>query len=129
VEFDGRRFVVGVTRASERTTLDSLDIDRSLRVLAELRRATAGWKIWDAELVKVARLIMERKLSPAKVAELIETVIVRRRTLPEGHKFYPRNPGALFLTSVKRELKASRGIEWSHLHSDARDDEETSHGR
>lgn len=111
MSFDAGKFAATLTRKSERRSVDSLDVDKAFAVVAELNRYVGRWGVYEAVQVKIARAIVERKVSPVRVAEIIEATIIRLR-LPEGHKHRPRNPGAYFVTSVKEELSRN-GHAWN----------------
>jgi hypothetical protein len=116
MEFDPGRWAANVTRLSERASLDSLDVDKAFKVAAELKALIGAWGVYAEVQLHIARLIVERDISPRKVAEIIETTMIRHRQpelLPDGTRNKKRvgNRGAYLVTSIKREL-ASKGIPW-----------------
>jgi hypothetical protein len=116
MQFQSGRWAANVTRISERRSLDSLDVDRVMAVAAELKKYVGGWGVMDVALVKIARFIVERQLSPARVGEIIEATMIRLR-LPAGHKYKPNNPGGYFMASIKKELEL-RGHSWNRRDGD-----------
>lgn len=110
ISFDAGRWAAQVTRISERGSLDSVDVDRVFDTARELRPFLEKWGVFERVQVKIARMIVERDLSPRKVGEIIETTIIRQR-LEKHHKHYVRNPGGFFIASVKNELER-KGLSW-----------------
>ncbi|MFO0791935.1 MAG: hypothetical protein U0805_20935 [Pirellulales bacterium] len=110
MSFHSGKFAQELSRASERKSLDSLDVDRVFVVARELRRYVRAWNVFDEAIVRIARGIVERRVSPVRVAEIIEATMIRLR-LPAGHKHRPRNPGAYFMVSVKKEFERA-GFPW-----------------
>jgi hypothetical protein len=111
MQFEHGSWATKVRRLSELKGLDSLGVDNTMKVASEIRRYVGPWGVWDRTIVKIARLIVERKISPVKVGELIETTLVRLR-LPREHKHYPKNPGAFFMQSVMNAV-AEAGLPWN----------------
>jgi hypothetical protein len=116
MSFNSSQWAANVTRSSERASLDSIDVDKVLVVAGEIRRYVGQWNVYDQAIVKIARAIVERRISPARVGEIIEATGIRLR-LPDGHKHKPRNPGAFFMVSIKKEL-AKNGHHWNGEGSD-----------
>jgi hypothetical protein len=111
MNFDAGRWAAKITRMSERRSIDSLDVDKVIDVAGELRGLVGRWGVWEQTILKIARAVVERQLSPAKVGELIEATLVRTR-LPGDKRL--RNPGAYFVCGVINAL-AERGHDWKAL--------------
>lgn len=109
-DFDPDQWAAGVKRMAELNTLDSLGVRESLKVGDEIKRIVGRWGVMDEVCVRIARAIVENQISATRVGQLIEAIIVRRRR-PKDDKYYPRNPGAFFVVSIKKEF-AKLGVEW-----------------
>lgn len=110
--FNPDRWAAGVKRMAELNTLDSLGVPESLRVADEIKRLVGKWGVMDEVCVRIGRAIVESQISATRVGQIIEAIIVRRRR-PKDDKYYPRNPGAFFVVSVKKEF-AKHGVAWRH---------------
>lgn len=115
-EFHSGRFAATLTRVTERPSLDSLAVDQVLAGVREMKHHVGRWGVYERVLSKIARAVVERDISPVRVGEIIETLIVRLRmqreqNLPEDHDDYITNPGAYFVEAVKAEF-VNAGIEW-----------------
>jgi hypothetical protein len=58
--------------------------------------------------LKIARAIVDRRISTNRIADLIETAIIRH-SLPATHKFHVSNRGGFVCTSIFSELKRNNG--------------------
>lgn len=109
-DFNAHQFAAVLKRAAERESLDSIAVTNTFKLVDEIRRWVKPWGVFDEVTIKVARAIVENRLSPVRVGEIIETIVVRRRR-PKADKYYIPNPGSYFVISVKREFQRA-GIPW-----------------
>jgi hypothetical protein len=114
--FATSRVAAELTRATERRSIDSLDIDKSQLAARELAHYTRGWGVTQQTLVKIARKMIERQISPMRVAELIETALIRHK-LPPEHPHHVRNRGGFVVGSIKKEL-VKNGFSWNEGEDD-----------
>jgi hypothetical protein len=113
VEFEHQKWAARVKRRAERGRLDDPAIEQVLAIVDDLRPWVAGWGVYETVMAKIARAIVEGKISPVRVGEIIETIIVRRRQYPEGHDYHIPEPGRYFVRSIMEEFtKAGEPWNW-----------------
>jgi hypothetical protein len=83
-------------RQTERTESDPLGTDAVRNCARAMMRAVADQKMHPSIPTRVARAVVERKVSPHEIAELCDLIEAKRKA---GQL---RQPGAYFLVSVRR---------------------------
>lgn len=91
------------TRLSQLESIDSLGTDVVRKVAAEIKRTVADPGLFDEVIFKIARAVVERRISPTRVGEICDVVAAKRKTL--------KSPGAYFVAAIKSEF-AKAEIPW-----------------
>jgi hypothetical protein len=100
------------TRLSEIDHLDSIGTNAVLRTAREIKRAVGDKGLYDSVVLKVARAMVERKISPTRVGEICDYIAVMRGKPPKEGGIR-KSPGRYFVAAVKAEF-VKGGIRWHH---------------
>lgn len=88
-------------RATEKTQRDPLGTEAVHDMARAISNAVHDPKMHPSIAIKVARAVVERKVSPNEIAELCDIIKAKRMA---GQL---RSPGAYFVTSVRRIFQAA----------------------
>lgn len=94
---------VNWTRLSEIDHLDSIGTNAVMRTAAEIRRTVGDPGLFDSVILKVARAMVERRISPTRVGEICDAIVVKRKSL--------KSPGKYFVRSIQAEYRKA-GLSW-----------------
>jgi hypothetical protein len=97
-------------RISELDHLDSLGVEAVERVAEEIRRSVQDRTLYDSVVLKVARAVVERKISPSRVGEICNAIVAGRK-LPKDDSRRIRSPSKYFCIAAMQEFKAM-GVPW-----------------
>jgi len=107
------------TRISEIDHLDSIGTNAVLRTAREIKLAVADKGLYDSVVLKVARAMVERKISPTRIGEICDYIAVQRRK-PADAGGIRKSPGRAFVAAVK-VVFAEAGVQW-HSHGAPQED-------
>jgi hypothetical protein len=83
-------------RQTERTDADPLGTDAVMQMARKIMTVVADPTVHRSIPVKLARAVVERKISPDEVAYMLDTIAAKRMSGELDR------PGAYFIVSVKR---------------------------
>jgi hypothetical protein len=100
-------------RISELEHLDDLGVEATKRVAGQLRTHLNLKGMYPSVLAKISRAVVERKISPGKIGDIV-TYIISVRGLPKGHELRIENESKYFMDCVKSALEGE-GRSWEKL--------------
>lgn len=103
-------------RQSEQTDADPLGTDAVRTVARKLATVVADPTVHPSIFVRVARAVVQRRVSPEEVARLCDTIMAKHRA---GE--FEKSAGAYFITSVMRMFKRNQ-VPWRSPRPEPRTD-------
>jgi hypothetical protein len=108
------RMATNWTRLSEIDHNDSIGTAAVMRTAKEIKRTIADPGLYDSVILKVARAMAERTVSPTRVGEICDVVATKRARHDAGRDGKPFSPGRYFVRAIMIEFERA-GVPW---HSD-----------